>query len=311
MNKNIRISSVLVMLIVVLCPTYSQQLSRSAQYQSYIDMYKDLAIEQMLRYHIPASITLAQGLLESRAGLSDLTIKSNNHFGIKCNGGWNGATSYHDDDASGECFRAYNNAYESYEDHSKFLTTKPRYSSLFNLDITDYRGWAYGLKSAGYATSPTYAPKLIQIIELYQLYQYDTAKKYDRYFANKVAKQNSYKIGKPLHTIYEYNRNYYLKARRGDTFALISEEVRISRRALASYNERDKDDVLSEGDIVYLKKKRTKADKQFKNIPHIVKAGESMYSISQYYGMRLKYLYKKNGLSPDYQIRVGDTLIVR
>lgn len=288
----------------------AQQMRWSPQYQTYINQFKDIAIEQMLRYHIPASITLAQGLLESRAGLSDLTVQSNNHFGIKCNGGWTGATSYHNDDAESECFRAYDNAYESYEDHSKFLSTKPRYASLFSLDMTDYRSWAYGLKSAGYATSPTYPEKLINIIELYKLYQYDTARKYDRYIAEKVSKDHAPKGG-TLHPIYQYNKNYYLKARRGDTFRTIADEVDINYRALARYNERDKDDTLSEGDIVYLKKKRRKADKVFRNRPHRIRSGESMYSIAQFYGIRLKNLYKMNHLTPDYQIHIGDELKVR
>lgn len=288
----------------------AQQMKWSPQYQAYINQYKDIAIEEMLRYRIPSSITLAQGLLESRAGLSDLTLESNNHFGIKCNGGWNGPTLYHNDDAEGECFRAYSTAYESFEDHSKFLK-KPRYASLFSLDIKDYRGWAYGLKAAGYATSSTYAEKLINIIELYKLYQYDSAKSYDRYLADKVSKDKPVN-GSILHLIFKYNKNYYVKVRKGDTFRSIGEEVGTSQRALARYNERDKDDVLENGDIVYLKKKRHKADKVFRNRPHSVRIGESMYSISQFYGMRLKNLYKLNHLDPDeYQIHVGDKLKVR
>lgn len=298
------------LLLFPLTAVRAQQLRWSSQYQTYINQYKDLAIEEMLKYNIPASITLAQGLLESRAGLSDLTIKANNHFGIKCNGGWTGATSYHDDDAESECFRAYNNAFESYEDHSKFLK-KTRYSSLFSLDRTDYRGWAYGLKSAGYATSPTYASKLIGIIELYKLYEYDRARSYDHFIASKESKKH-FSGNVFLHPIYQYNKNYYLKARMGDTFRSLSDEVDISSRALARYNERDRDDVLSEGDIIYLKKKRRKADKAFRNRPHTVKQGESMYSIAQFYGIRMKNLYKMNHLSPEfYQIHVGDRLRVR
>lgn len=305
--KNIFISYLFLMSTFSLS---AQQMRLSSQYQMYIDQYKDIAIEEMLKHKIPASITLAQGLLESRAGQSDLTLSSNNHFGIKCNGGWTGPTSYHDDDAEGECFRAYNSAYESFEDHSRFLK-KPRYSSLFSLDIKDYRGWAYGLKAAGYATSSTYAEKLINIIELYKLYQYDSAKSYDRYLADKVSKDKAVKGGL-LHMIYKYNDNYYVQARRGDTFRSISQEVGVSWRALARYNERDKDDVLASGDVVYLKKKHRKADKEFRNRPHTVRSGESMYAISQLYGIRLKSLYKLNHLDPEvYQIHVGDRLRVR
>ena len=139
------------------------QMRWNSVYQSYIDQYKNLAIEEMLRYNIPASITLAQGLFESGAGRSELSIKGNNHFGIKCHN-WTGPTVYHNDDAANECFRSYDNALQSYEDHSRFLKQNGRYSSLFQLDRTDYKGWARGLKAAGYATNPRYADKLIELI---------------------------------------------------------------------------------------------------------------------------------------------------
>lgn len=281
----------------------SQTMTWNQRFQNYFDKYKDVAVEQMLKYRIPASITLAQGVLESGAGNSELATKANNHFGIKCNG-WTGRKSYHDDDARNECFRAYDNVYESYQDHSVFLTTSKRYSSLFQLKLTDYKGWARGLKACGYATSPTYATKLIEIIELYKLYQYDTAKDFDKFQAQQVKSGDSRQI-------YAFNKNYYLKARRGDTFRSLAKEVDISYRKLARYNERDKNDVLEEGEIVWLKKKQNKAPKNYKGRLHYVKNGESMYSISQLYGMKLKKLYKLNDLPPTYQIRVGDALRVR
>lgn len=285
------------------------QLKWNSQYQAYINQYKDLAISQMLRYNIPASITLAQGLLESGAGMSELTLKGNNHFGIKCHD-WLGATTYHDDDERNECFRAYKDAYESYEDHSKFLTRQQRYRQLFALKRTDYKGWAYGLKRCGYATNLKYAQSLIGIIELYKLYAYDTATKYDKFMVHR-SEVNNYVSGVKQHTIHTYNKNYYVKARKGDTFKSLAKELGISYRKLAKYNERYKKDALVEGEVIYLKKKRSKADKAYKNRPHRVKAGESMYSIAQYYGMRLSSLYKMNGLSPDYSIKVGDLLKVR
>ena len=278
-------------------------------YQSYIEQYRDIAIREMLTYNIPASITLAQGLLESGAGRSELTRKGNNHFGIKCHG-WTGRKTYHDDDEAGECFRAYDNALQSFEDHSKFLSQSRRYQSLFSLPRTDYRGWARGLKAAGYATNPRYAESLIQIIELYKLYQYDTATSYDRFTARHSSVDKPAQVNGTLHSIYRYNDNYYLRARRGDTYKLIGKEVQISYRKIARYNERSSKDQLREGEIVYLKKKRTRADRQFKGHPHVVKAGESMYDIAQMYGIRLKSLYKKNRLTPDYQIRPGDRLRV-
>jgi LysM repeat protein len=283
------------------------QMRWNQTYQQYIDQYKDIAISQMQRYHIPASITLAQGLLESGAGQSDLARRSNNHFGIKCNG-WSGKRTYHDDDERGECFRAYDSVYDSYEDHSQFLTGRQRYQSLFKLKTTDYKGWARGLKAAGYATHPQYADRLISIIQLYKLYQYDTAKDYD-HFIDSHAKTPS--GGNPLHIIKSYNKNYYIIAKKGDSFKSIADEMGISYRKLASYNERDKRDVLEEGEVIWLKKKQKKAPKEYKNRPYIVRRGDSMYSIAQKYGIRLKSLYKKNRLSPDYQIRVGDQLKLR
>ena len=160
------------------------------------------------------------------------------------------------------------------------------------------------MKVCGYATSPTYATKLIEIIELYRLYQYDTAKDFDKFQAQQVKSGDNRQI-------YAFNKNYYLKARRGDTFRSLAKEVDISYRKLARYNERDKNDVLEEGEIIWLKKKQNKAPKNYKGRLHYVKNGESMYSISQLYGIKLKKLYKLNDLPPTYQIRVGDALRVR
>lgn len=286
------------------------QMKWNQRYQTYINQYRDLAIEQMLKYKIPASITLAQGLLESGAGYSELATKGNNHFGIKCHG-WKGRKSYHDDDERQECFRAYNNVYESYEDHSVLLTTQPRYSMLFSINKTDYKEWAHGLKKCGYATSPTYAQKLIGIIELYKLHQYDKATKYDHFMEKRSYKDASAAMGGMLHPIHSYNKNYYVVVKSGDTFKSLGKELGLSYRKLAKYNERKKNDKLMPGETIYLKKKQKKADKAYKNRPHVVKEGDSMYSIAQYYGIRLKSLYTKNGLTPDYQIKVGDKLKVR
>lgn len=273
-------------------------------FQDYFDRYCDVAVEQMAKYHIPASITLAQGALESGAGRSELAVKANNHFGIKCNNGWQGRTSYHDDDERGECFRAYDNVYHSFVDHSLFLVNSPRYKSLFALKKTDYKGWARGLKRCGYATNPAYANKLIDIIEVYQLYRYDTAKGLSRFQEKQLERGD-------MRRVMAANKNYYVLARRGDTFRTISKDVGVSYRKLARYNERDKNDLLEEGEIVWLEKKRRKADKIYKNYLHTVVAGESMYTISQRYGIRMKYLYKMNNLPPYYMISVGERLRVR
>lgn len=282
---------------------FGQGAKWNQRFQDYVDKYKDLAIIEMRKYRIPASIILAQGLLESGAGTSTLATEGNNHFGIKCHG-WTGRTVYRDDDAQNECFRAYDTPLESFEDHSKFLTSSQRYRSLFQLSSTDYKGWAHGLKACGYATNPQYAYRLIEIIELYQLHQYDKAKNHD---LRETRRQGTM----TLHPIHIYNKNYYLNARKGDSFKSIAEEIGVSARKLARNNERNRKDVLTEGEIVWLKKKRSslsKATQKMENRFYIVKGGESMYDISQRYGIKLKSLYKMNGLTPDYQIKVGDKL---
>ena len=307
MNK---IKTYIIGLSLLFCGHIQAQMKWNMTYQTYINQYKDLAIEQMLRYHIPASITLAQELFESAAGKSVLVTQGNNHFGIKCHN-WTGPTQYHDDDARGECFRVYQDARESYEDHSKFLAKQPRYARLFELNQRDYKSWARGLKQCGYATNPQYANKLIQLIELYKLFDYDKAKRYDRFMAEHSGNDQPVNALGLLHPIHKFNDNYYLVAREGDTFRGIGKEVEISWRKLARYNECDKHTTLHKGDIIYLKKKRKKAPKQYKKHPHIVQAGESMYTIAQKYGIRLKHLYKMNKLDADYQIKVGDKLRIR
>lgn len=301
--------ALLTLVVLILSVTHvSAQIKWNSAYQAYIDQYKDLAIEQMLKYNIPASITLSQGLLESGAGRSWLTKSSNNHFGIKCHG-WTGRRVFHDDDERGECFRAYDNPRQSFEDHSRFLATQSRYARLFNYSRTDYKSWARGLKQCGYATNPQYASKLIQIIELYNLNQYDKAKKFDQFMVKHSTEDGVAPDGN-FHVIKAYNKNYYVIARKGDSFQSLSKELCIGKRKLARYNERSYIEELAAGDVIYLKKKRKKATKEYKNRPHIVQNGESMYLISQKYGIRLSSLYKKNHLSLDYQIKVGDKLRV-
>ena len=298
----------LLSLFLLIAVSASAQMKWNARYQQYVDQYKDIAIEQMKRWKIPASITLAQGILESGAGQSDLVRRSNNHFGIKCHG-WTGRTVRKDDDERNECFRAYDSAFDSYEDHSRFLASGQRYRSLFSLKITDYKGWAYGLKAAGYATNPQYATRLIELIQLYKLYNYDTAKGYDKFMTERT---KDHRVnGQSLHPIKIYNKNYYLYARRGDTFRSIGKEINISYKKIAKYNERERDDQLVDGEIIWLKKKQKRAPKEYKGRLHYVRQGESMYSIAQKYGIRLESLYKMNNLSPDYDICVGDGLKLR
>lgn len=298
----------LTFLFLLSCSTGLYAQKRNARYVAYIDKYNDMAVDQMKRYKIPASITLAQGLLESGAGQSTLARKSNNHFGIKCGSSWKGRTVRHTDDAPNECFRVYKNAAESYEDHSIFLSKGARYAFLFKLDKTDYKGWAKGLKKAGYATDPSYANRLITIIEDYELYKYD----------RKGGKGSSVKNKKPAlvattptltHQVYLSNDLAYVVARHGDTFESIGKETGISWRKLIKYNDLHEGYTLSEGDVIYLRKKKTKSAKQY--IVHVVRDGDSMHSISQTYGIRLKNLYKINHKDGDYAPEVGQILRLR
>lgn len=272
---------------------------RNQAYEDYIKKYRKIAVEEMERYHIPASITLAQGLLESGAGRSTLARKSNNHFGIKCGSRWEGRTVRHDDDARNECFRAYKHPRDSYEDHSKFLRTGARYAFLFRLKITDYKGWARGLKKAGYATDPRYADRLIDIIELYDL------DKYDRKGGLKWAEE----FPDP-HQPYLANELLYIVARRGDSFESLSKEMGISKKKIRKYNELPKDYKFQGGEIVYLEKKRSRATKD--HICYTVRPGDSMYSISQKFGVRLSRLYKMNNMKPESPApKVGEILRLR
>ena len=304
-----RVAAVLLLSILLQHVAAGPRYKWNSRYQNYIDQYKDLAIQEMFQYGIPASITLAQGLLESGAGGSELTLKGNNHFGIKCHG-WTGRAVYQDDDAKGECFRAYDNAQQSYEDHSRFLKNGRRYRGLFDLDRSDYRGWARGLKSAGYATNPHYAQRLIDIIELYKLYQYDKANNYDKFMVKRAEKDKPATPGMTLHPIRKYNENYYIKASTGDTFEWIGKESDICGSKIAKWNEREYRDRLQPGEIIWLKKKQKRAPKQYKGHPHYVRPGESLYSIAQFYGIRLKSIIKKNPQleKRQFQVRVGDEI---
>lgn len=280
-----------------------QAQKRNARYVEYINKYSDLAVEQMKLHKIPASITLAQGLLESGAGYSQLARKSNNHFGIKCGGSWRGRTVRHDDDARNECFRAYKHPRDSYEDHSDFLRRGARYAFLFKLDITDYKGWARGLKKAGYATDPSYANRLITIIEDYDLYKYDRKGVY----SERKLKKNPWLMSP--HQVYIANDIAYVVARNGDTFKDLGNEFDISWKKLVKYNDLQRDYTLMEGDIIYLKSKKKKASKPY--TVYVVKDGDSMHGISQKYGIRLKNLYKMNRKDGEYVPEIGDRLRLR
>ena len=267
--------------------------TKNKSYLNYIETYKDIAISHSKKYKIPASITLAQGLLESNAGKSRLATEGNNHFGIKCHTDWSGRRIYHDDDAKNECFRKYKHARESYEDHALFLANRSRYSFLFNYKTTDYKSWAKGLSTAGYATDRSYPSKLIKIIEDYNLFIYDL-------------KNAGSDIITLTHTPYTNQGLLYIEANQNETIEAIADEFKISAKKLRSYNDMPKGYQPSAGDPVYLQKKRSKTKSTY--FTHTVQAEESMFSIAQKYGIKLKSLYKMNKKSTDYVIQEGDIL---
>ncbi len=306
-----KIQSVKILLIYIMAicaiPLHAQK--KNQNYLNYIDEYSDLAITHMKKYGIPASITLAQGLLESGAGMSEFVKRSNNHFGIKCHKGWNGATVRLTDDKPNECFRKYKKAEDSFEDHSQFLKERPRYSSLFQLDITDYTGWAKGLQECGYATDKAYANKLIKIIEDYELYKYDNPKHKNKKTetVTQIKKENS--SVKKSRDIYKTFGLIYVIANHNDSFESIASDLNFKIKDLIKYNEVPEGFPLRKGDIVYLEKKKKKADKPY--YEHVVQVGESMHSISQKYGIRLEKLYKMNKKDEEYVPEEGDVLKLR
>jgi LysM repeat protein len=306
--------------------------------EEYIQKYKDDAIKDMLRTKVPASITLGQAMLESDNGNSKLAKNANNHFGIKCHNGWTGATYNMDDDAKNECFRKYKTVLDSYDDHSDFLRNRTHYAFLFELKSTDYKGWAEGLKKAGYATSPTYAKDLIKIIEDNKLYEMDKLLKMPEKEAEVAEKENPKKIEPPAipaktssnppktpaitdkssnvpikknepisskgAPVLLNNEVKYIVASKGETFYKIAKENNVNVGELYTYNDLGKDAILSPGQMVYLQPKRNSACVQY----HIVKAGETMYSISQEFGIKLKMLYKKNLMNLGTEPVVGQRL---
>ncbi len=272
----------------------------------YIETYKSLAMRHQKKYGIPASITLAQGLIESGAGQSELAREANNHFGIKCHNNWRGKRIYHNDDGLNDCFRQYEDPEDSFEDHARFLQ-RSRYASLFKLKVTDYRGWAKGLKACGYATDQSYANKLIQTIELYELYQYDGL---NRPKGRPIREQDLPPVTVECpHQPYRSWGLLYIEAYEGDDLKSIAAEFDLSPKKLAKYNEVPVDYPLSAGDIVYLEKKHKKAQKGNKS--YTVRSGDSMHAIAQRYGIRVQSLYKINRLPDDYSPEVGDVLRLR
>lgn len=253
----------------------------------YIEQYKLLAIKEMHRTGIPASITMAQGLLESGNGNSRLAKEGNNHFGIKCKKNWNGKTIIEDDDELGECFRAYDSAYQSYIDHSEFLMANVRYAFLFEYPRTDYVNWAHGLKKAGYATNPKYPELLITIIERHELYKLDYITLDD--LEEKKEEQ------KPIieEKVTAKNNIPVAQALPGEDIVGIAKRNAMGAWQIRRYNDLPKDYVLKPGETVYLKPKKRSGLVPY----HVVEPGETMWDISQDHGIKLKQLYWKNKLN--------------
>jgi hypothetical protein len=267
----------------------------------YAENYKDIAIKQMQLYKIPASITLAQGILESGSGNSALAKKYNNHFGIKCHSDWSGEKAYFDDDTKNECFRAYSNAEDSYLDHSLFLTKHSRYKSLFLLNISDYKGWANGLKAAGYATSPNYANALINLIEEMQLNALDL-----KPIAFNPIKTNILTTEKCNHA----NHVMYITAVKGDSYYKISKRHNITLRQLHKYNEQfPTKDILEEGSIIYLGPRRNHS-RTHKFV--VLDQSMTLRELAQKEAVKLKPMMRKNQISsPDEQLPKGEKIILR
>jgi LysM repeat protein len=291
--------------------------------QDYIAQYKQIAIREMEAYSIPASVKMGQGILESAAGTSELAIQARNHFGIKCKKDWSGATYTYDDDAKGECFRKYDSALLSFEDHSRFLKNNPRYAELFKLDPKDYKGWAHGLKKAGYATNPQYAQQLIKAIEDYRLYELDLAtgdsesgQKPVAYKPPVTEKANQTKVpdlddfttgtgGK--HEVRLRNKVKYIVVKKGDTYEKLISEFSLMPWEIYRYNDLPRSAVAKEGDIIYLQPKRRKAE----NATHEVTKGETLRDISQRHAIKMGRIRKLNKIEEGEEPRAGQVLKLR
>ncbi|TLX72260.1 LysM peptidoglycan-binding domain-containing protein [Labilibacter sediminis] len=283
----------------------------------YISKYSELAVKEMKRVGIPASITLAQGMLESGNGNSNLARRSNNHFGIKCHSDWNGKKVYHDDDRKGECFRKYKNVYDSYIDHSDFLTGKTRYASLFELKTTDYKGWAKGLKKAGYATDPKYAHRLIHIIEENDLERFDSGVKVKHTASKPVVKEtrrgsktDNFTIDAfGSHKVEQNNGVKYIKVNPDDSFSSVCTEFGLKEWEIFAYNDLEQNANIQKYKYLYVQPKRSKAHR--KHTSHKLKQGETLHYLSQKYGVKISRLYKYNGLKKGDKVKDGQVIQLR
>ncbi|MCJ7446091.1 MAG: glucosaminidase domain-containing protein [Bacteroidales bacterium] len=297
--------------------------------QVYINDFKDLAVNEMKRTGIPASITLAQGMIESDFGHSRLAREANNHFGIKCHDDWKGPTIRHNDDRRNECFRKYSRPEDSYYDHSDFLRSVSRYRFLFEIEPTDYKAWARGLKKAGYATNPQYANMLIRKIEENNLYNFDrgyTVAKLPQQqpaLVNVIVAQHdsvnnrnavpeindNFKVTARVNRVMENNRIQYIIVKDGETREKIENEFQLLKWELSRYNELASDFSPVAGQLLYLQPKREKAEPGKEH--HTVAEGDTMYSISQKYGIKLKSLYEMNRMAEGEELTAGQKIWLR
>lgn len=292
--------------------------------EEYIERYKHIAIDHQHVYGIPASITMAQGILESDSGNSTLARGSNNHFGIKCKGTWTGKTFTYTDDAPDECFRAYSSVEESYEDHAKFLDESPRYDSLFDFRSDDYRSWARGLKSAGYATAPHYTTMLIKIIEDHKLYLLDSSAGAREYASrnqgvNKASDEMTMMNPNALSvSVYAYNgrdireanKSIYILAREGDTYTLLAKEFGLSAKRLRRFNDEESEvDEITAGSPIFLVRKRSKwcGDDQV----HEVRSGQTLHYVSQLFGVRQSSLRRMSRLKSGDEVSAGTMIYLQ
>jgi len=306
----------LTVLLLSAAPVPGQKLTREA----YIEKYAGTAVREMKSTGIPASITLAQGCLESGNGNSTLATRANNHFGIKCHG-WKGKSVKHDDDAPGECFRSYASADESFRDHSDFLRYSDRYASLFNLELTDYKGWAYGLQKAGYATAQSYAQSLIRIIEENELYRYDILDAQAREALPPTPMEAESSITfkpYPGHKLYTASLNReirttngvaWIKAREGDSYKSLAKEFNLFYSEILRFNERKRTSSLQAGERVYVEAKKRESARNLEK--HVVEEGETMRELAQRYAVKMKKLYQYNAMRPGTEPEAGSILNLR
>ena len=331
-------TSALLSAILLLSSAFGQ--SDKLRIRTYINLYKELAISEMLRTGVPASVTLAQGILETAGGQSDLASIANNHFGIKCKSEWTGETMSHDDDAKNECFRKYPSVEDSYKDHSDFLRTRPMYAFLFKLDPTDYEGWAKGLRKAGYATNPTYAQQLIKLIvendlqsftllamqrkesgeeflvsgtapsqpdELIEKEVQPTILKSASVVTSKVAVKENNRAQYPLNAIFNINDAKVIYATAGTSLLAVAANYNVSLKKLLEFNDLDQTDILTSNQLIFLQKKAKKGSKEV----HIVEENESIHDIAQKEGMQLSAIMEFNGLSKGMQPANGERIYLK